>query len=74
MQYAIGAFLILHGFAHLVGFMVPFRIGNLEEPSYKTTLLGGRLNVGDTGIRVIGFLWLVGAIAFMAAGLIVSCT
>ncbi len=68
MRYAIGAFLMLHGFAHLVGFIVSFRIANIEESPYKTTLLADRINVGDFGIRVIGVLWIVAAIAFMLAG------
>lgn len=68
MQYVIGAFLILHGIPHLVGFTIPFRLVNLEEAPYKTTILGGRIDLGDYGIRVMGLLWLAGAIGFLLAG------
>jgi len=53
-----------HGFAHLVGFVVPWRLATLDEAPYRTTLLGGRLKVGDKGIRLVGVLWLLAALAF----------
>jgi hypothetical protein len=57
--------LLAHGFAHLVGFVGPWKIGTPDpKRPYTTRLLAGRLDVGDTGIRVVGILWLVGAAAF----------
>ena len=29
----------------------------------------GRIDAGETGVRVIGVLWLIGALAFIASGL-----
>jgi hypothetical protein len=68
MRVILGVFLILHGVAHLVGFIVPWKLIKVEESPYRTTLVSGRWDVGDVGIRVVGILWLVGAAAFMAVG------
>jgi hypothetical protein len=58
MRYVIAGLLLVHGFAHLVGFVVPWKLAKLEEMPYKTSLLGGRWDVGDAGIRAVGLLWL----------------
>jgi len=68
MRFAVAIVLALHGFAHLVGFVVTWRIATLEEMPYKTTLLAGRVDVRDRGIRGIGILWLVAAVGFFVAG------
>jgi len=59
---------ILHGLVHLLGFVVPWRLATVEGLAYKTTLLSGRLDVGETGIRVVGLLWLVATVGFAVAG------
>ena len=69
MHIIIGLFFIAHGVAHLVGFLSYWRIVNFEEMPYSTKQLMGRIDAGETGIRVIGVLWLVGALAFIASGL-----
>jgi len=58
MRYVLAGLLLIHGFAHLVGFVVPWKLAKLEEMPYKATLLGGRWDVGDVGIRAVGLLWL----------------
>lgn len=68
MGILLGVFLVLHGIAHLVGFVVPWNLLNVEDVEYKTTLLSGRWDVGDLGIRLVGILWLAGAAAFIATG------
>jgi hypothetical protein len=35
---------------------------------YKTTIFGGGVDVGDTGIKIVGILWLLTALAFTGAG------
>ena len=43
MQIVIGIVLIAHGVAHLVGFVVPWRIATFEDNPYKITVLAGTL-------------------------------
>jgi hypothetical protein len=58
-----------HGFAHLPGFIAYWKLAELKEMPYKTTILSGNINIGDWGIRVFGFLWLATAIAFVASSI-----
>ncbi|MCK4547301.1 MAG: ABC transporter permease [Candidatus Eisenbacteria sp.] len=68
VRIGIAIVLFVHGLAHLVGFVVPWRIATLKDAPYKTTLLSGAVDVGDVGIRLVGILWLAAAVAFVAAG------
>lgn len=68
LRLALAVFMALHGIAHFVGFAVPWRLLEAEEMPYATTLLGGRLDVGDAGIKGVGLVWLVLGIAFVGAG------
>lgn len=65
MRIALAVFLALHGFAHFVGFAGSF--GLAESIPYRTTVLGGTVDLGDTGIRAFGVLWLLAAGAFLVA-------
>jgi hypothetical protein len=65
MRIALAVLMLLHGIAHLPGFVVSWRLTELKEMPYRTTVLGGRLEVGDAGIRLIGVLWLAAALAFV---------
>ncbi len=67
IRYVLSLVLLGHGGAHLVGFVVPWRLATLKEMAYKTTILGGRVDLGAAGIRVVGVLWLLAAAAFLAA-------
>jgi hypothetical protein len=62
-------FLILHGLIHLFGFLVPWGIMETDDFQYKTTILAGKVDLGPTGIRIVGILWFVGAIGFVIAGI-----
>lgn len=62
------AALALHGLIHLIGFVVPFGIAQVEGFAYRTTVLAGALEIGDGGARLVGVVWLVLAIGFLAAG------
>jgi hypothetical protein len=64
----LGVAMIVHGLAHMVGFVVPWRLATLDETPYKTTVFAGRLDVGPAGIRLVGLLWLVGGLMFALAG------
>jgi hypothetical protein len=68
MRIAVGVYLLVHGVCHLVGFLVPWRLITSKEEPYKTTLLAGAIEVGPVGIRVVGILWLLAALALMGTG------
>ena len=67
MWVALAGFLVVHGIAHLVGFVVPWKIFQAEEMPYSTTLFGGRIEVGDLGAKIVGLFWLGLALAFLTA-------
>jgi hypothetical protein len=65
LRVGLAGLMAIHGVAHWVGFAVPWRILQAEEMPYSTRVLGGRLDVGDAGIRVVGIAWLLLGIAFL---------
>ena len=69
MHIVLGISLILHGVIHVIGFLVYWKITDLEEMPYQTTQLGGLIDVGDTGIRLIGICWLLAMLALVGAGI-----
>lgn len=68
MRYGLAVLLIAHGIAHLVGYAVPWRLASSPDLPYTTTVLAGHLDIGATGARVVGLVWLVAATAFVGAG------
>ena len=72
MRFVLAFFLLAHGVAHLVGFVSSWKLATLAELPYKTTVFSGRVDVGDAGIRVMGVLWLVAALAFIVASIAVA--
>ena len=67
MRIALAVLMLLHGIAHLPGFIAAWRPDGFGEMPYKTTILAGRVDLGDAGIRVIGVVWLLVAIGFVVA-------
>jgi hypothetical protein len=59
--------LALHGLVHLMGTAVYMKLAEIEGLTYKTTLLGGRWDLGEGGIGVFGVLWAVAAVGFVIA-------
>jgi hypothetical protein len=59
--------LALHGLVHLIGFVVPWRLAEVEGFAYRTTVLDGAIELGETGVLVIGLAWLAVAVGFIAA-------
>ena len=57
----------LHGLIHLIGTAVYMKLTEIQGFSYKTTLLGGRWDIGENGIRIFGALWVVPAVVFIVA-------
>ena len=73
MHYLVAAIVAIHGLAHLVGFVVPWRLAQLEEMPYSTTLLAGKLDVGAKGIRLVGLLWLLAALGYLGTAVAIAC-
>ncbi len=71
MFYALTLLLVAHGIAHLPGFLTLWKLKDIPELPYKTTLLAGHFDVGDLGARVIGLLFLLAGLAFVVAGIAV---
>jgi len=72
MRFALGFLLVAHGVAHLVGFVSSWKLATLAELPYKTTVFSGRVELGDAGVRVMGTLWLLAALAFLVAAIAVG--
>lgn len=71
MRTAIAVGLLLHGSAHLVGFLAPMGLtpGAAASPSNTTTIIGGRTLDVRTA-RWLGLLWIGGAAAFIYAAVV----
>lgn len=65
MRWLFAGALVVHGIAHLAGFAVAWHFVHSPEVPYKTTVLGGLVDVGDGGARTIGLLWLALTLAFL---------
>lgn len=65
----ISILLFIHGLIHLLGFVVNWKISDIEEMSYKTTVLYGLIDVGEKGIKFIGVLWLIIALSFIISAI-----
>lgn len=69
LRFIAGVFFILHGLVHLLWFVVPWQITTVDGLPYTTRVLARRVDVGATGIRIVGVLWVVATLAWVAAGL-----
>jgi hypothetical protein len=67
-RYLFAGLLVAHGIAHLVGFVMPWGLMPSRDVDYPTTVLNGSVDLGETGARVFGVLWLALAIAFIVVG------
>lgn len=67
MRSVLALVLLVHGVAHLPGFLSAWRLATLPELPYRTTVLAGHLDVGDGGARLVGLGWLLAAVACWSA-------
>lgn len=67
IRLAAVAVVAMHGAIHLIGFVVPFQVAQLEGFPYRTTVLNDSIVVGDVAVRAIGIVWLVLAVGFVIA-------
>jgi len=68
MRFALSVLLIAHGVAHLVGFVVPWRLMATPDVPYRSTIFGGAVDVGDDGVKALGLVWLAAALVFVVLG------
>ncbi len=57
--------LVLHGLIHLMGTAAYMKLAVIQQLPFKTTVLGGRWDLGANGTAVYGALWAVAAIGFV---------
>jgi hypothetical protein len=65
LRLLLTALLLAHAVAHLPGFLVPWKLATLKEMPYRTTVLGGLVDVGPESLRVVALLWLAKALALV---------
>src|ERR671929_2290879 len=63
---AFGVFLMLHGLAHAPGVLGSWQLRTFEGTSYHPNIL--LRDAGDPLMRLLGALWLLAGLAFLAAG------
>lgn len=59
----------IHGFIHFLGIGGYFELIEMADLPYKTTLLGGTVDVGDAVIRVFTMLTAVAGVGFVASAI-----
>jgi hypothetical protein len=65
----VAVVLFLHGLIHLMGTASYLKLAKVEGLAYKTTVLGGRWDLGAAGIAAFGVLWGVAALGFLIVAL-----
>jgi hypothetical protein len=68
MRILLAVLMAVHGIAHLVGFAGAWQLVPGGFP-YRTSVLGGQLDLGNAGVRVVGLLWLITSVAFVAVAI-----
>jgi hypothetical protein len=68
MRMLLAVLLVAHGVAHLPGFLVSWQLRSFPEMPYRTTIFGGAVDVGDSGVKATGLRWLVLSVLFVLAG------
>jgi hypothetical protein len=72
MRVLLALLLVVHGAAHLVGFVVPWRLMTSADFLQVSATLGELTADGPIGARIVGVVWLLLALTFfvLAAGLL----
>jgi hypothetical protein len=72
LRRAAAAVLAVHGLIHFMGLFAYWQLATFEQLPYSTTVLGGSVDVGEAGIRLVGAGWaLAGVLLLTGAWLIV---
>lgn len=67
LRIASATVLVVHALIHLIGFVVPWQLAMIDGFPFRTTILGGAIEVGTAGARLVGVLWLAIAVGFGVA-------
>lgn len=59
----------IHGLIHLMGFVAYWPLAEIAELPYKTAVWGGRLNLGQTGMRIFSLFWLLAAVGLAGSAI-----
>lgn len=59
----------IHGLIHLMGFVAYWPLAEIAELPYKTAVLGGRLELGQTGMRLFSLFWLLAAVGLAGSAI-----
>ena len=70
LSISVAVFAVIHGLIHLMGFVAYWPLAPVSELPYKTSLLGGRLELGSAGMRLFSLLWLLAALLWIVGGLL----
>ena len=68
---ALVVLVFAHGVAHSLGFFLPWRAAVNGTP-FDTTLFGGRIDVGTTGMLAVAVLYMAVAIAFVISAISIA--
>ena len=71
LPFLAAAVLAVHGLIHLIGFVVPWGLAQVDGFTAHTTMLAGAISVGDAGARLVGIAWLLVAIGYVRAAIAV---
>jgi len=74
MRFLLAFVLFAHGVAHLVGMAGSWKLATFPDVPYQTSIVAGRIEVGDAGMRVVGALWLFAGLLFIVAAAGVATT
>ncbi|HEY4753596.1 MAG TPA: hypothetical protein VIH37_09935, partial [Candidatus Limnocylindrales bacterium] len=64
LPFLAAAVLAVHGLIHLIGFVVPWGLAQVDGFTARTSVLAGAISVGDAGARLVGVAWLLVAVGF----------
>jgi hypothetical protein len=65
-RYLVGAVFSFHGLIHIMGFAATWQLGQFSAVS-RTPMVPSGLAGGSMAVLLLGVLWLVAALAFLAA-------
>jgi hypothetical protein len=63
---------LVHGLIHLMGFLAYWPLATIPDLPYKTSLLGGRLDVGPAGMRIYSLFWLLATLGFVGSAMLLA--